>query len=184
VLFVAVVAAGVGELPSGWVGPAVALAAVGIGAAGILLLLRLPRRGRIGRLIELIRPVALASRLLLGRRGAELALLTAALWLLEGLIFWLIAQSLALPGGYLDFVFINVLASLFAMVPAAPGYLGTFDAAIIFGLHTIGVSGGPALSFAILVRFVLFVPVTMAGLAILLARYGGFQRLIGRTAPA
>jgi hypothetical protein len=69
-----------------------------------------------------------------------------------------------------------VLASLFAAIPAAPGYAGTFDAGLVLGLKAVGVVGGTAVAFILLARFVMFVPVTLAGLFVLVHNYGGFRR--------
>jgi uncharacterized membrane protein YbhN (UPF0104 family) len=68
-----------------------------------------------------------------------------------------------------------VLASLFAAIPAAPGYAGTFDAGLALGLKAVGVTGGTAVGFVVLTRFVMFVPVTVVGLFLLLHTYGGFK---------
>jgi uncharacterized membrane protein YbhN (UPF0104 family) len=70
-----------------------------------------------------------------------------------------------------------VLASFFALIPAAPGYVGTFDSAVLFGLHALKVAGGNAVAFAVLVRFVMFVPITAVGLVLLVTRYGGIREL-------
>jgi len=70
-----------------------------------------------------------------------------------------------------------VLASFFSLIPAAPGFVGTFDAAVIFGLKAADVTGSAALSVLLLYRFVLFVPITIVGLILLLTRYGGFAIL-------
>ena len=73
-----------------------------------------------------------------------------------------------------------MLSAFFSLIPAAPGYVGTFDAAVVFGLHALDVGGGQAIAFALLVRFVLFVPITIAGLILLLlTRYGGLRRRAG-----
>ena len=75
---------------------------------------------------------------------------------------------------FLDSILIIVLASLFAAIPAAPGYAGTFDAGLVLGLKAVGVTGGTAVGFIVLARFVMFVPVTLAGLFVLVHYYGGF----------
>jgi hypothetical protein len=61
--------------------------------------------------------------------------------------------------------------------------VGTFDAAVVFGLKALGVTGGVAVSYALLVRFVLFVPITAVGLGLLVARYGGLRQLRRRQQP-
>jgi uncharacterized membrane protein YbhN (UPF0104 family) len=148
----------------------VMLAGVGLVAAGALLL---RRRERLSRLIELVRPVVVASRRLLGWWGAALFAVTCGVWIIEGVIFWLVGQSLNLDIGIVEGVFLLVLSGMFALIPAAPGYVGTFDAGVLVGLDRLGISGGPAVAFALLVRFVLYVPITIVGLLLLVLRYGG-----------
>jgi glycosyltransferase 2 family protein len=67
------------------------------------------------------------------------------------------------------------------MLPAAPGYVGTFDAAVIFGVRAIGGSSSVAVSYLLLLRFVLFIPITVVGLIVLVTRYGGWTRLRAAT---
>ena len=76
---------------------------------------------------------------------------------------------------FLDSILIIVLASLLAAIPAAPGYAGTFDAGLVLGLKAVGVTGGTAVGFVLLARFVMFVPVTLAGLFVLLHSYRDFR---------
>jgi uncharacterized membrane protein YbhN (UPF0104 family) len=79
--------------------------------------------------------------------------------------------------GAMDSLYLVALTNLFAMIPAAPGYVGTFDAAVIFGVKAIGDTGSAAVSFLLLLRFLLFVPITLVGLVVLVTRYGGWSRL-------
>jgi high-affinity nickel permease len=76
------------------------------------------------------------------------------------------------------------LASFFSLIPAGPAYAGTFDTATAFGLKALSITGGAAVSFAILVRAVLFVPITIAGLVLVLARDGGLRTLRRSQEPA
>jgi glycosyltransferase 2 family protein len=170
-----------------WIGIAgtpVGAAAGWLAAAGVLALcaagalaLRLRRHPRFAGLAARVRPVAAASARLLSPMGALLAAVTVALWLLEGVVFHLVGVALELPIGWVDGLFLVVLASFFALIPAGPAYAGTFDAAAVFGLKALGITGGAAVSFAILVRAVLFVPVTVVGLLLVLTRYGGWRTL-------
>jgi hypothetical protein len=47
--------------------------------------------------------------------------------------------------------------------PPPPGSIGTFDAAVLWGTHRLGAVGSVALSYVILIRFVLYVPITLVG---------------------
>jgi uncharacterized membrane protein YbhN (UPF0104 family) len=79
-------------------------------------------------------------------------------------------------------LYLVALTNLFAMLPAAPGYIGTFDAAVVFGVKAIGGTESLALSYLLLLRFMLFVPITVVGLLLMLTRYGGLARMFGRRA--
>lgn len=61
-------------------------------------------------------------------------------------------------------VFILVLLVFAVMVPASPGFIGTYHAACTFGLLAFGLERERALSVAIVVHAVNFFPVIVAGL--------------------
>jgi hypothetical protein len=52
--------------------------------------------------------------------------------------------------------------------------VGTFDAAVLFAARKLGEAHSAAISFLLLLRFVLFIPITVTGLLLLVTRYGGF----------
>jgi uncharacterized membrane protein YbhN (UPF0104 family) len=167
------------------VGKAPAWVALGGGVGGVLGLsvyLRLRNQGRFDKFAATIRPVARASKILTRPEGGLLVGVTALVWVLEGVVFWLVGQSLGLHLDLVGAAFLVVLASFFALIPAAPGYVGTFDTAVVFGLHALKVTGGNAVAFAVLVRFVMFVPITAVGLLLLITRYGGIRQLRKATA--
>jgi glycosyltransferase 2 family protein len=154
-----------------------ALVGVVVVVLGLFGYLRLRIAGRFETFADRIRPIARASRLLLDWTGLGLAALTLLIWLLESSVFWLVASSLDLGVNLLESAFVVVAASLLAMIPAGPGYAGTFDAAVIFALKVLDISGSAALPCLLLYRFVVFVPVTVAGLGLALVRYGGIGAL-------
>jgi hypothetical protein len=176
-LFIVLTFLGIANSPLGERPAVVALIALAVGVAAVAGYLALRRRGRFERFAALVRPVVRASRPLIGPAGVLLLAATLGVWLLEGVIFWLVAQSLDLNVSLAEGCSLLVLTSFMSLIPAAPGYVGTFDAAVIFGLKALDVTGGQALAYALLVRFVLFFPVTVAGLVILIARYGGLRQL-------
>ncbi len=152
---------------------AAALAAAGLALAAYM---ALRRRGRFERFAAVIRPVARAAKLCTRPAGIPLAALSLAIWCLDGFSFMAMAKALDIDLAYLPALAVVVLASLAAAVPAAPGYLGTFDAAMLVGLDAAGITGGSAVSLLLLSRFMYFVPVTFAGLAVLLLGYGDLRR--------
>ena len=176
-LFVALTFAGIANSPLGERPALIAVAAMAAGAVALAVYLALRRRGRFERFAAAVRPLVGATRPLLGPAGLVLLAATLGVWLIEGTIFWLVAQSLSLDISPVEGCFLLVMSAFFSLIPAAPGYVGTFDAAVIFGLHALDVVGGQAVAYALLVRFVLFVPITIVGLILLVVRYGGIGQL-------
>jgi glycosyltransferase 2 family protein len=166
---------------------------LGLTAAIVLLVLvlallagwQLSRTGRLRGLGVRVASLTSASRNLLSAQGVVLVLLTAVVWMGEGCIYWLVGRALEIHLNFLQACFLVVLSSLAAIIPAAPGYVGTYDAAIQFGLGALHVHGGLAVAFGLLVRLVIFVPITVVGLIVMALRYGGLASLGRiRRAPA
>ena len=63
------------------------------------------------------------------------------------------------------------VVNLVLLIPAAPGGLGTFDAAGRAMLQAYGVSAEPALGYTLILRLALWVPITLIG-AIFFLREG------------
>jgi uncharacterized membrane protein YbhN (UPF0104 family) len=146
-----------------------------LAAGGVFLVLR--RRGLLTRARDFLRPLAGAPRALASRHGAGLLALSFAIWALEAAVYLGVARAVGLDISAMGSLYLVALTNLFAMLPAAPGYVGTFDAAVIFGVKAIGGASSAAVSYLLLLRFVLFVPITLVGLVVLLVRYGGWSRL-------
>jgi glycosyltransferase 2 family protein len=174
-LFVVLTWAGVEALPGGRGSATAATAGLLALAAGVAVYLRFRRHGRFERFADAIRPVAGASRLLTRAQGIPLALTSLAIWCVDTVSLLLIARSLGIELDPVDALAVILLASLAAAIPAAPGYVGTFDAGMLLGLHAAGIKGADAVSVLLLARFLLFVPVTLAGLATLVLGYGGIR---------
>jgi uncharacterized membrane protein YbhN (UPF0104 family) len=138
----------------------------------------LHRRGRLRPVLAFLAPMTAATRRLGGRRhGSELLAWTLLVWGLEWTAWWLAAQAAGLGLGVLEVGYLMGLAATFALIPSGPAYAGTFDAAVVFGVRALGRSGAQALSYVLLLRFVVTVPITLIGLVVLVAGYGGIGRM-------
>lgn len=180
VLFAVLTWSGVAGTHEGRLPAALGLALIAAGVLVLFFYIRARKQGKLERFAEILRPFLRASRLLFGKLGLLLGAWTSGIWILEGVIFWLVGRSLHLGFGVLQGTFLTVLTSFFLLIPAAPGYIGTFDGALVVGLRAVGITGGQALAFVLLARFVLFVPVTLVGLVLMLVRYGGLRWLPAR----
>jgi uncharacterized membrane protein YbhN (UPF0104 family) len=155
-----------------------------IGGAGVAVLILgiaafefLRRRGAMVRVRELAAPLAHAPRALVGREGAWLLAATFLLWALEGGVYLSVARAVELDISVSGALYLVALTNFVAALPAAPGSIGTFDAAVAFGSRALGGAGAVVVSYLLLLRFVLYVPITIVGLVVLVARYGGWSRL-------
>ena len=124
-----------------------------------------------------LRPLADAPRALLSRDGAVLLAGTFVLWAFEAAVYLSVARAVDLDISGMGALYLVALTNFFAALPAAPGSIGTFDAAVVFGSKAIGASGSAAVSYLLTLRFVLYVPITVVGFVVLVARYGGWSRL-------
>jgi glycosyltransferase 2 family protein len=175
----AVVAVGVlgrVDLPRGRTLLLVGIAVVGIAGAALAAVVAARRADALPRARALVRPLAAPSRDLASGHGLGLLAFSLALWTLEASVYLVVGRAVGVELGLLDALYVVALTNLFALVPAAPGYVGTFDAAVLFAVGSLGATGSDALSYLVLLRFVLFVPITLVGLAFLLTRYGGWKR--------
>jgi uncharacterized membrane protein YbhN (UPF0104 family) len=124
-----------------------------------------------------LRPLADSPRALLSLEGGLLLLGTFVLWACEAAVYLAVAHSVQLDIGVSGALYLVALTNFVAALPAAPGSIGTFDAAVAFGAKRLGATGSEAVSYLILLRFVLYVPITVVGLFFLVTRYGGWSRL-------
>lgn len=166
--------------------PALLIAVGATLVLGLVVTVTVARREHLrDRVRDTLVPVLSPLRHIGTSRGAALLLLSVAVWGLEAAVYQLVGESLNLHLGLHGALSVVVFTNLCSLVPAAPGYIGTYDAAVAFSVNAIRhVSGGVVFSYIILLRFVLFVPITVVGLVLLFARYGGLRRLRAARAAA
>ena len=159
------------DAPDG--GRALLIAAVAaVVMAGVAAAIYLARdHPRVRALIGFVAPMARSTIDLRSRHGAEMAALTIAIWLFEAGTYFGAGAAAGIEMTPLEALYVVAVVSIFVVLPAGPGYLGTLDAAIVFGANAVGATGSEAVSFLLLLRFVLLVPVTAAGFVLLVTRY-------------
>jgi uncharacterized membrane protein YbhN (UPF0104 family) len=160
----------VGAGSAGWVALATLLALAG----GVIAVTLLRRNERLHRLTA---PVLSSTLQLRGRHGARLLAATLLIWGLEAGVWMSVGSAAGFGMNPIEGCYIVALASVFALIPSGPGYAGTQDAAAITGILALGGTESQAITYLILVRFVIAVPITVVGLGLMAARYGGLRRL-------
>jgi hypothetical protein len=111
--------------------------------------------------------------------GLRLLGLTLVIWSIETAVWMSVAAAIGFGMNPIEGLYIVALASVFSMIPSGPAYAGTQDAAAIVGLKALGGTGSQAVAYIVMLRFVIVVPITLAGLVLIAVRYGGLRRLRG-----
>lgn len=152
------------------VGLVVSALALGLLAAAPAVLARFRplRVAAIAGIVDAVRHVAGGAAV---RRpiviGAAVGLSLVA-WLLDALIYLLVGRSLGIAIEPLGGVLIAAVAVLSTAVPSAPGYVGTFELAAVAALGALGITGEPALAYALVAHAVAVIPLSLAGAVSLL----------------
>jgi glycosyltransferase 2 family protein len=126
----------------------------------------------------ILRDASLAVRQLRGSRHlAMVASLTCAAWFLEACVYWIAGQAAGIELHLGSALYILSTAAIFTMIPSGPGFAGTMDAAIAFTLHVLNEPKNLVGTYIFTVRFLIFIPITIVGGVLLIARYGGMAAL-------
>ena len=116
--------------------------------------------------LNLARSFAAGLRLSRGVDLAAVVLLSVVVWLLGAASIAALFPAFDLPFSLTKGIFSQVVIALAVMIPAAPGFLGTFHAGVAASLIALGIGATSAQSFALVLWFVNFVPVTVVGLLV------------------
>jgi glycosyltransferase 2 family protein len=97
------------------------------------------------------------------RRLLAVAGLSCVCWGLDALVFWLVAQAIDVPLSVPAAVLIAAMTVLVTAIPAAPGYVGTYELAATSTAAALGVPGAEALAVAVLAHVLTTVPLALGG---------------------
>ena len=144
---------------------------------------RLVRRNE--RLHAMVAPMASATlNLRRAHHGLRLLAMTLLIWAIEAGVWMSVGAAVGFHMDPIEGLYLVALASVFSLIPSGPGYAGTQDTAVAIGIKAIGGTGGTAIGYLLMLRFVIVVPITVAGLILLAARYGGLSNLRAARAEA
>jgi hypothetical protein len=118
--------------------------------------------------LSFVGPVArqLAAGLRIADRPVTIAAATGlslVAWLLDATVFWLVARSLGIDLGPVGAMLVSAVAVLSTAIPTAPGYVGAFELAAVAAAGASGITGEPALAFAVVAHLIAVVPLAVAG---------------------
>jgi len=101
------------------------------------------------------------------RKTLYVFFLSILVWACTGLSAYVLFLGFGFDLSIINAFAIAVIIALGVMLPAAPGFIGTYHMACKIGLVCFGISDADALSYAILLHFFQMMPVVALGLAML-----------------
>jgi len=98
--------------------------------------------------------------------SAGLALLACmGRWLFEACIYFGVVLAMDIDVPPHGVLFVMVVVNILTMIPSAPGYVGTVQAACVVALAIFGVDKSAAVAFSLLLHAAIFFPITLTGIA-------------------
>jgi uncharacterized protein (TIRG00374 family) len=91
-----------------------------------------------------------------------------ALWVVQGLAFWIGFRSFDIHVPFAAALFVQGLIVIGVAAPSTPGFFGLFEAAAVAGLRLYGVGDDVAVAWAFSFHVLSLIPITLIGLYYLL----------------
>lgn len=167
-----------GSLPTG--SKAVVVGVLGVvGVIGLLVIRWAVKGDHLPDGVQgILRDASLAVRQLRSSRHlAQVAALTVAAWTCEAIVYLLCSKAVGIHLNLGSAAYVLATAAMFTMIPSGPGFAGTMDSALVFALRRLDEPKSLVVPYIFAVRFVIFIPITIIGGILLVARYGGLTAL-------
>jgi glycosyltransferase 2 family protein len=88
---------------------------------------------------------------------------SVVIWLLETGKYWFVMHAFNFSISFFALMLMNGIVNLVTIIPAAPGYIGTFDASGIAVLVAYGVDQAIATGYTLVLHVALWLPITVVG---------------------
>ncbi|MBN2085873.1 MAG: flippase-like domain-containing protein [Anaerolineales bacterium] len=97
-------------------------------------------------------------------RDALMILATSiVIWLFEVGKYWFLMHGFAFTVSFFALMLMNGIANIITSIPAAPGYIGTFEAAGVAALQAYNVGKEVATAYTVVLHAALWLPITLLG---------------------
>jgi len=111
-------------------------------------------------------------------RLGRMVVLSLLAWTIELSLFLVLMPGFGIPVSPALALLVGSAANFATLVPSSPGYVGTFDGALISVLRdTAGIAAAPATAYAIVVHATLFLPVVVLGTLLLWRSHMTFEQI-------
>lgn len=114
------------------------------------------------------------------RSGRDVSVIFATsvlVWLFETVKYWFVMHAFPFQVSFLVLMLMNGVVNLATTLPAAPGYIGTFDAPGIEILKAFGVPGEVATGYTLVLHAALWLPITALGFYYLWREHLSLERV-------
>ena len=106
------------------------------------------------------------------------AIITSYLtWGVEASVYWMVSFAFDFNMTYPEMLLVVGTVNLAGLIPASPGQIGVFEFFVSTVLVAVGISETSALTYAIVVHVVIWLPVTLVGFAFLARQGLGWQAI-------
>jgi glycosyltransferase 2 family protein len=85
------------------------------------------------------------------------------IWLLETVKYWFVMHAFNFEVSFFTLMLMNGVVNLATTLPAAPGYIGTFDASGIEVLSAFSINRAVATAYTLVLHAALWLPITLLG---------------------
>ena len=90
-------------------------------------------------------------------------LTSVVIWLLETGKYWFVMHAFDFQASFFALMLMNGIVNIATTLPAAPGYIGTFDAPGIAVLVAYGIPQAVATAYTLVLHAALWFPITALG---------------------
>ena len=97
------------------------------------------------------------------RHPFQIIFYSFSIWFITGLTYWAGIKACHLELGFVEAFILMATAMIAIAIPAAPGYVGTFHAAIVAALVALNIDKNAAASYALLQHFIGLIPIVGLG---------------------
>ena len=119
-------------------------------------------RARLGDIVD--RFLEGLASLRSGRDVMMIFTTSIVIWLAETMKYWFVMHAFDFHVSFMVLMLMNGIVNLFTTLPAAPGYIGTFDAPGIEILASVGgVNRAVAAAYTVVLHAALWIPITALG---------------------
>ncbi|MDQ6694324.1 MAG: flippase-like domain-containing protein [Chloroflexota bacterium] len=102
--------------------------------------------------------------------GLQLALWSLAIWVINAVAIWMLLFAFNFRVSFVVALVLTIATNLSMGVPAAPGYIGTFELAVVAVMVALGLPKETSQTFAIMYHFIGLVPVAIIGVLALVSQ--------------